>query len=151
MSATPISVGSSATAQISYEPYEPSMHGEVLELWNSCFSGHKDVFREDIGVATSSPAGLLHVARCDGVLIGTVLGASDGHRSWIYYLCVEHGYRRRGIASRLLEIAEEQLRLNGTRQIGLLVLNRSPAAMSFYRARGYSFESVRCMCKRTGG
>ena len=150
MSATPINVNPYPRGEIVYEPFSAEMHSEVIELWKKCFNGEEVVFHQDIRIAASSSTGLLHVARSGMDLVGTVLGATDGHRNWIYYLCVERGYRRRGIASHLLGIAEAKLCNNGTRQIGLLVLNRSPGAMNFYRARGYNIEKVRCMCKRLG-
>ena len=50
-------------------------------------------------------------AFADGKLVGIVVATHDGRKGWINRLAVHPDYRRRGIAKKLIEEAEEYLRL----------------------------------------
>ena len=128
--------------------FENSYREAVVKLWSEIFSnGSEATFNRDIDVSFERNPDLFRLALYNGNLIGTCLGASDGHRSWIYYLCVRCDMRRRGIATQLLHKVEGLLRDQGATQIGLHVLMQRPSAIKFYRARGYLIEEAHCMGK----
>ncbi len=129
--------------------FEERHRMQVLHLWRRNFrGGSPDTFNRDIDSTLASGAELFRIAVCNGAVVGTCLGASDGHRSWIYYLCVDKRMRRKGIGTALLDEVEGRLRARGTTQIGLHVRIRSHGAINFYRSRGYFLEETQCMGKR---
>jgi len=71
----------------------------------------------------------------DGRTLGLVTWAVDGQRAEIVSLnALEPG---RGIGSRLMDAAEEELRRRGVRTAHLVTTNDNPRALSFYVRRGY--------------
>jgi len=88
------------------------------------------------------------VWREHGRVIGTVIGAWDGLRGWIYRLAVTQSHRSRGIGRALLAAAEDRLKAAGVRQINLMVYEENRAAETFYLARGYQRSPVTVMRKR---
>jgi ribosomal protein S18 acetylase RimI-like enzyme len=86
--------------------------------------------------------------RKDGQIIGTVIGAWDGLRGWIYHLAVRPQHQNQGIGSALLAAAEERLRELGVRQINLMVYEENGFAESLYLRRGYERSAVKMLRKR---
>lgn len=83
-------------------------------------------------------------------MVGTVLGAWDGVRGWIYRLAVAEPRRGRGLGGRLLAAAEARLRELGARQINLMVYEDNGRAWDYYARRGYEPSPVKVMRKRLG-
>lgn len=76
----------------------------------------------------------------DGRALGLVTWAVDGQRAEIVSLnALEPG---RGIGSRLMEAAEEELRRLGVTAAHLVTTNDNPRALSFYVRRGYRLVRV---------
>jgi len=71
----------------------------------------------------------------DGRTLGLVTWAVDGARAEIVSLNALEP--RRGIGSRLMDAAEEELRRRGVRTAHLVTTNDNPRALSFYVRRGY--------------
>ena len=88
------------------------------------------------------------VWREGGRVAGTVVGAWDGLRGWIYHLAVTASRRNRGLGSLLLAAAEERLRAAGARQINLMVYEDNGGAEALYRKRGYEPSPVKMLRKR---
>jgi ribosomal protein S18 acetylase RimI-like enzyme len=88
------------------------------------------------------------VWRDRGRVIGTVIGAWDGLRGWIYHLAVTESRRTEGIGGALLQAAENRLRDAGVRQINLMVYHENGAAEAFYLRRGYEHTPVKVIRKR---
>ena len=86
--------------------------------------------------------------REDGRVIGTVVGAWDGLRGWIYHLAVAKAHQNRGIGSKLLAAAEQKLWVMGVQQINLMVYEENPHAETLYRRRGYETSPVKVLRKR---
>jgi GNAT superfamily N-acetyltransferase len=71
----------------------------------------------------------------EGRTLGLVTWAVDGQRAEIVSLnALEAG---RGIGSRLMDVAEEELRRRGVRTAHLVTTNDNSRALSFYVRRGY--------------
>jgi ribosomal protein S18 acetylase RimI-like enzyme len=88
------------------------------------------------------------VWRHRGRVIGTVIGAWDGLRGWIYHLAVTGSRRGEGIGGALLQAAEFRLREAGVRQINLMVYHANGTAEAFYLRRGYEHSPVKVVRKR---
>lgn len=82
------------------------------------------------------PASVI-VAELDGALVGTVICGWDGWRASLYRLAVSPAHRRRGIASRLLALADERLAALGAERLHAMVLDDNELGQSIWRAAGY--------------
>lgn len=71
-------------------------------------------------------------------LIGSVIGAYNGRRAWIYHLAVDPLYQHKGIGSSLLKLAEQTLQSIGATKILLGVSLANLKTASFYERQGYS-------------
>jgi ribosomal protein S18 acetylase RimI-like enzyme len=91
------------------------------------------------------------VWREEGKILGTVIGAWDGLRGWIYHLAVLKGRRNRGLGGALLAAAEVRLWELGVRQINLMVYEENGFAESFYLRRGYERSPVNVLRKGLPG
>jgi ribosomal protein S18 acetylase RimI-like enzyme len=118
--------------------------GAVLELWDACRSDHAVTADtpEAVGALLETAADALLVAELDGELAGAVIGAWDGWRGNFYRLAVRPDHRRRGIARRLVEAAEERLRAKGAPRITALVAHDDGVAGGFWEAVGYARDPV---------
>ena len=124
-------------------PYNDQSHrAKVISLWNEVFSYNspqsnpdliidKKIFLED---------GLFFVMVVDSDVIGTILAGYDGHRGWLYSLCVATEYQRRGIGTALVDHAEIALIRLGCVKINLQIVSDNATVVSFYEKRGYKTE-----------
>ena len=87
-----------------------------------------------------SDAEAVLVAAADGDLIGVLLATWDGWRGNMYRLAVLPEWRRRGVATQLVELAHERLRAKGTRRITALVAHDEVEAAALWRTAGYDFD-----------
>jgi ribosomal protein S18 acetylase RimI-like enzyme len=130
----------------------PADVGAVTALWEQ--AGMWPHVGEDQGWlkrAVERNAGCALVWREEGRVVGTVIGAWDGLRGWIYRLVVAEEHQGGGIGTSLLRAAEARLRTMGVKQINLMVYEESPAAEAFYARRGYERSPVKVMRKRSSG
>src|SRR5277367_5911235 len=113
----------------------------VLELWQQAEAtpGVTDTADDLRRAITDSPAHVL-VAQADGQIVGSIIGTFDGWRGNIYRLAVHRGYRRRGIARRLVAEVEKRLAGQGTKRITALVEKGHPWAMDFWEEVGYGVD-----------
>lgn len=76
---------------------------------------------------------------CDGnQLIGSVIGAYNGRRAWIYHLAVDPSHQHKGIGTALLQKAEQALESLGATKILLGVGYTNLKIATFYEHHGYS-------------
>ncbi len=122
---------------------------EVAELWTEV--GMWPHVGEDwhwfAGMLARNPDCVL-VWRKGGSVIGTVVGAWDGLRGWIYHLAVTESERGRGIGGALLAAAESRLQAMGVKQINLMVYEQNGKAEAFYARSGYERSPVKVLRKR---
>ncbi len=84
---------------------------------------------------------LFLVAETGARLVGVALGGWDGRRAYIYHLAVDPDWRRRGVASRLMDELEERFRARGALKAKLQIVQGNDASTAFFGARGYRLES----------
>ena len=128
---------------ITIHPYCDTAHrGSVIALWETVFAytaAHNDpalVIDKKIAIAD----GLFFVALSDEGVIGTVMAGYDGHRGWIYSLAVSPAYRRRGIGSQLVRVAEQALANMGCVKVNLQIMEGNENVAAFYASLGFSVE-----------
>ena len=130
-------------------PYLPDDERRVLDLWADCgLTVPSNDPGEDIRRKLAHSPELFFVAEREGRVVGTCMAGYDGHRGWVYYLGVEPGLQRRGIAARMMRHAEAALKAAGCPKIDLMVRESNGAAMDFYRRIGYRDDPVVVMSKR---
>jgi len=129
--------------------YQASDEKDVIDLWVSCdlvvpWNNPKtDIERK----LTQNPE-LFFVGEKDGKLLATCMAGYDGHRGWVYYLAVHSGHRKDGIATALMQHAEESLKAIGCPKIELMVRSKNKGVIGFYDSIGYKEEPVVVLSKR---
>ena len=127
---------------INIRVFDPEDSGEVIRLWEKIFPdspAHNDPVRDIQNKMNVQPE-LFLVALVDFQLVGTSMAGFDGHRGWVYYLAVDHDFRRQGIGSALMKKAEELLVKAGCPKLNLQIRADNAAVRAFYEKLGYQFE-----------
>jgi ribosomal protein S18 acetylase RimI-like enzyme len=118
----------------------PDDYPMVYTLWEEAGPGihlRRSDTLEEIGKKSMRDPDLFLVAEIGGRLIGSILGGFDGRRGIMYHLAVQHDFRNRGIASRLVEELERRLKSKGCLRYYLLVTKDNQNAIDFYEKRGW--------------
>lgn len=77
------------------------------------------------------------VAYEDDKVVGAILSGHDGRRGYIYHTVVLPEYRRRGIASSLVEMAVEALKKEGITRVCLNVMETNDQGKKFWISKGW--------------
>jgi ribosomal protein S18 acetylase RimI-like enzyme len=72
-----------------------------------------------------------------GEIVGTVMGAWDGWRGWIYKLAVTTQRRRSGLGSRLVDEVVARLRASGVRIVRAYINKENAASLSLFAKMGF--------------
>jgi ribosomal protein S18 acetylase RimI-like enzyme len=118
----------------------PGDYEDALRLWRAMEHGVRvgpsDEPTEIQKKLTRDPD-LFLVAQATEGLVGTVIGAYDGRRGFVYHLAVADAYRRRGVGSELMGEVERRLRARGCLRCYLLVRPDNTAAQRYYEKVGW--------------
>lgn len=120
----------------------------VIALWHEAgLHPSRSDSEAAIARALAFQPDLFLAAREEGRVVGTVWGAYDGRRGWIYRLAVASSHRRQGLGQRLMDEVEKRLQALGCDKINLLIERDNIAVADFYGARGYRADDVAFMEK----
>ncbi|KAB8157080.1 GNAT family N-acetyltransferase [Streptomyces sp. 3MP-14] len=119
-------------------PAGPGDVERVLAFWRLAAEGASvsDDVAGVAGLVARDPEALL-LAECEGELVGTVIAGFDGWRCHLYRLAVAPEWRRRGVATLLLDAAERRFLALGGRRADAMVLRRNALAHRAWAANGY--------------
>ena len=129
---------------VNIRPYRARDQTAVVDLWERCglVVPHNDPLRDIESKQQVNPEWFL-VGELEGQVVATCMVGYEGHRGWINYLAVSPDYRRSGIATQMMQRAEEILSDAGCPKINLQVRESNQERHRFLRAFG--------LCKRPGG
>ena len=118
----------------------------IYELWNSTEQSRRalnpvDDSREGIERYLKRNPNTCFAAVADGSIIGVILTGHDGRRAIVHHMCVHPDYRRKGIAAKLVSVAEEALKKEGIQKIFGLVFKDNDPANAFWEEQGYSLRT----------
>jgi ribosomal protein S18 acetylase RimI-like enzyme len=136
--------------ELEIRPYRDGDHDGVVALWSRVFAGDPawnapaEMIRRKLAVQRE----LFLVGLVAEQVVATVLAGFDGVRGWIHHLAVAPEQRRRGIATRMMALAEAGLVGLGCPKVNLQVRATNAGVVAFYRALGYAVEERVSMGKR---
>jgi 8-oxo-dGTP pyrophosphatase MutT (NUDIX family) len=111
----------------------------LIALWLEAaenFSRPTDTRQAAASLLDRDPEAVI-VAEHDGELIGSVIAGWDGWRCHLYRLAVRPHWRRKGVASALLEAAENRFRALGGNRADAMVLDSNDLGRDFWLGSGY--------------
>ncbi|QQG48837.1 MAG: GNAT family acetyltransferase [archaeon] len=116
---------------------------EVRGVWDkSGLKASRGDGREEVRKKLRRDRELFLVAEEGGRIVGTVLGAWDGRRGWIYHLGVLPEYQRRGIARELVTEVEKRMRRKGVSKVNAVVFSWNGASLAFFDEMGYGHHEA---------
>lgn len=120
----------------------------VLRVWREAGLTIKpsDTLPELRKLVERNPGTFL-VAEEEGAVLGTVIGAWDGRRAWVYHLAVLPSARGRGMGRMLMEELERRMRAVGAPKLNLLIEAGNAGVADFYRKLGYAPDDLLFMTK----
>ena len=116
-------------------------YDRVYALWMSCKNmGFNDVddSRDGIGRYLKRNPATCFVAEDDGELAGVIFSGHDGRRGFIHHMAVGEGFRRRGVATALVNRALDALKDEGIAKVALLVFRTNEPGNAFWEEMGFT-------------
>lgn len=116
----------------------------VYSLWRSCKGmglNNLDDSREGIGKFLQRNPETCLVATNDSSILGVIMVGNDGRRGYIYHTAVHPGYRKRGIAKKLVDVALDELSALGINKVALVVFERNETGNEFWESQGFTVRN----------
>lgn len=137
---------------ISYRLVTIEDYDGIFALWNSTEQSRRalnpvDDSRESIArYLKRNPNTCFLAVSKDGSgdaeeVAGVILTGHDGRRGIVHHLCVHPAYRREGVATTLVQKAEDALRAEGISKIFGLVFKDNDPANAFWESQGYTLRT----------
>ncbi len=121
--------------------YEDKDKAALVELWQSAFPddpSHNEpslVIEQKLAVDD-----LIFVAESNKKISGACIAGYDGHRGWLYAVAVSKTDRRKGIGSKLIQQAINDLKRLGCNKVNLQIRATNTAVAEFYKSLSFSIE-----------
>jgi [ribosomal protein S18]-alanine N-acetyltransferase len=124
--------------------YRDSDLDAICALDEACFAVEFRFSRESMRRFTARRAGISLIAETEGGAIAgfVIVHLESGARGYVVTLDVGEGWRRRGLASTLMEAAEGLAREAGAAVMRLHAFTGNEGAVRFYEGRGYKRVGV---------
>lgn len=122
--------------------YKDSDKNLVISLWKKVFNPRKPHNNPKIAInmKIKQNDGLFFVAEENNQIIGTIIAGFDGHRGWLYSLALHPQHRRKGIGSKLVKKAIEELKKLGCLKVNLQINSDNDEVVEFYKKNGFIVE-----------
>jgi len=136
-------------------PYSSADRDGVLELWGQAFpdepvwNASAALIERKLTVQPELFFVCVDAAQGDEV-VGTVIAGFDGVRGWVHKVAAHPQRTRTGIASLLMQAAEEGLARLGCLKLNMQVRAGNESALAFYKAAGYMVEDRVSLSKHLG-
>ena len=118
----------------------------IEQLEKDCFPTEAFSRRLIKNLFLSAKSIIIKATEPAGKVIGDIIGITKKGNSTslgrIFSLCILDEYRKKGIATRLVQLLEEEFSLRGIKKIGLEVSTRNTIAQQFYKRLGYSMSTI---------
>ena len=82
-----------------------------------------------------------------GEVVATAMVGHDGHRGWVYYLCVASSHQGQGVGARLMDASEQWLRERGAVKVQVMVRRANAPVAGFYERIGYEPSDVTVLAR----
>ena len=129
--------------------FTPEYEQNLIDLWVECDltvpwnNPEKDIRRK-----LDENQDQLYIVLEGETIVASCMAGYDGHRGWLYYLCVKPSFQKTGIARRLVEHCEAELAKIGCPKINLMIRKTNLSVIDFYHAIGYQDDPVVVLSKR---
>jgi len=124
---------------IEITPFRPADYDEVMALWQTTegLTLREADSRDAVLLYLLRNPGLSFVARQEGVLVGAVLGGTDGRRGYLQHLAVANTHRGQGIGRALTERVIHAFAAMGVVKVHLMVRRENAKARTFWEHLGW--------------
>lgn len=97
-----------------------------------------DDSREGIERFLNRNPGCSVVSEEEGEIVGAILCGHDGRRGCLYHVCVNTGYRRRGIGKAMVVFAMEALKREKISKVSLIAFTANDVGNAFWNCIGWT-------------
>ncbi len=119
-------------------PYEPHDESALIALWQSCgLTRPWNPPERDIAEKLEVQPELFLVMTDENKLIGSLMGAYDGHRGVVNYLAIAPDYQGQGLGRLLMQEIETRLKAMNCPKINLMIRTDNTNVQNFYAELGY--------------
>ena len=118
----------------------------IEQLEKDCFP--TEAFNRHLikNLLTNTKSVIIKATEPSGEIVGNIIGTTKREIcisvGRIFSLCVLDVYRKKGIATRLVRLLEEEFSLRGIKKIRLEVSIHNTIAQQFYKRLGYSMSTI---------
>ena len=119
----------------------PEHYRKVYELWISCKGmglNNLDDSEHGINKFLERNPDTCFVALEDDLIVGAIIAGSDGRRGYIYHTAVNPSYRKRGIATALVESVMTAMKNIGINKVALVAFERNINGNRFWEKLGFT-------------
>lgn len=116
-------------------------YSDVYELWLSCRGmglNNLDDSEQGINKFLQRNPDTCFVALQDEKVVGVIMAGSDGRRGYIYHTAVNPLYRKRGIATALVETVMQAMKNIGINKVALVVFEHNEDGNKFWERLGFT-------------
>lgn len=118
-------------------------HDAVVSLWEATGLARPWLdLHAEIHEKRRRDRSLFIVAVAHGTIIGSVMGAYDGRRGWVYHLAVAPEHQRQGLGKALMAALEARMARIGVVKVNLQVRTDNAPVEAFYVGLGYANDNV---------
>jgi len=127
---------------INYRLMSIEDYDEVYAIWVACHNGLNttDDSKEGIAKYLKRNPSTSFVATENGHVVGVILCGHDGRRGFIQHMSISPSARRKGIGSKLVELALDALRKEDIKKVALVAFKTNDLGNAFWEAQGFTLR-----------